>query len=275
MSLTTDMSLNATEKPLQSKSSAFTQPTVGIITGFGINADQELALAFEMAGAKVKKVHASQVFEEPSILRDWQIAAFPGGFSYGDHIGSGQVLGYQVRVRLAEELDRLIARDGLIIGICNGFQTLVKSGILPNLQATGQSEVSLIHNHLGAFIDTWVSLEVNPNNPSPWLKVLNANHLREIEYPIRHGEGRFIFGSQETREAMLNHQQIAFRYRDNPNGSQDDVAGITDRTGRILGLMPHPEAFLSSYRHPRWTREPISDPTPGLQLFLGGVRYFQ
>jgi phosphoribosylformylglycinamidine (FGAM) synthase-like amidotransferase family enzyme len=271
------MSAELTQKPVQSQSKNLTlsQPTAGIITGFGINADQELALAFEMAGARVHKVHASNVFENPSMIKEWQIAAFPGGFSYGDHIGSGQVLAHQVKVRLGEELQRLVERDGLIIGICNGFQTLVKSGILPNLLGNRKPDVSLIHNAQGAFIDTWISLDVNQNNSSPWLTVLKTNHQQKIEYPIRHGEGRFIFGSEQSRQEILSHEQIAFRYKENPNGSQDHVAGITDRTGKILGLMPHPEAFLTSYRHPRWTREPIQEPTAGLGLFLGGVGYFR
>jgi len=250
------------------------QPLVGLITGFGINADQELALAFEMAGAQVQRVHASDLFENPKILQNWQIAAFPGGFSYGDHIGSGQVLAHQVRVRLGEELEKLVQRDGLILGICNGFQTLVKSGILPNLQGNSQPEVSLIHNSKGSFIDTWVKLGVNERNTSPWLKTLIKNQQTEIEYPIRHGEGRFIFGGEVVRHDILSADLVAFRYRDNPNGSEDDIAGITDRSGKILGLMPHPEAFLTSYRHPRWNRQSVQEPTWGLQLFQGGVGYF-
>ena len=270
-------------------------PKAGILTGYGINADKELAQAFELAGAQAQLVHLHDVFENPSIMKDWSIVAFPGGFSFGDHLGSGKVLSHQVKIRMGEQLAGHISRGGLVLGICNGFQTLVKMGLLPDLNQSMEPQVSLIHNDSGTFIDRWVGLRVNRNNPSPWLTNLGdtSGHL---EYPIRHGEGKFIFLDEEIRRTVHNRNLVAFTYHgpagnaaaaghnntaghnkfsdqpDNPNGSTDHIAGITDTTGRVLGLMPHPEAFLRAHQHPKWTRELIKEPTPGLQLIQNGVR---
>jgi phosphoribosylformylglycinamidine synthase len=144
-------------------------------------------------------------------------------------------------------------------------------GLLPNTNNDMEPSVSLIHNDSGQFLDRWVRLEVNFHNSSPWLSELGSKK-ETLEYPVRHGEGKFIFGSEVIRRELSNNQRIALRYLDNPNGSVDDVAGITDGTGRVLGLMPHPEAFLYSQQHPRWTRERVEEPTAGLRLFQGAVK---
>lgn len=242
---------------------------VGVLSGYGINADKELAYAFGLAGAEAELVHLEDLFADASRLGRWQILAFPGGFSFGDHLGSGNVLAHSLRNRLGKQISEFVLRGGLVLGICNGFQTLVRMGLLPNLEGDMEPEVGLIHNQQGKFIDSWVSLELNEGNHSPWLSGFRG---REIEFPIRHGEGRFIFRDPEVRKKVLEQNLVAFRYRDNPNGSEFDIAGITDRTGQVLGLMPHPEAFVSPYQHPSWSRGLPQEPTVGLELIGAAVR---
>lgn len=239
-----------------------------VLTGYGINADRELAEAFRAAGAIPERTHVSDILSDPGALASFGIIAFPGGFSFGDHLGSGKVLAYLVKSRLGNELDAFVRDGKLILGICNGFQTLVKMGILPNLAGDFTPEVSLIHNAGGLFDDRWVRVRYNPENLSPWVRGLDR-----LEYPIRHGEGRFITGSSETAEELTRRKLIALSYDGiNPNGSEMDIAGITDATGRVLGMMPHPEAFLFPENHPRWTRERI-DPAAGRRLFENAVEY--
>lgn len=237
-----------------------------VMTGYGINADRELEEAFRRAGSETERVHVSDLLDGTEGLRRFDILAFPGGFSFGDHLGSGKVLAYLVKGRFKAELDRFIAEGKFILGICNGFQTLVKMGILPNLSGTWEQEVSLIHNEAGVFDDRWVRVRYNSNNPSPWLAGLDR-----MSYPIRHGEGRFITASAGVA-AELERQNLVALYYDgsNPNGSESDIAGITDPTGRILGMMPHPEAFLEPCNHPRWTRETVPEKA-GLALFENAV----
>jgi phosphoribosylformylglycinamidine synthase subunit PurQ / glutaminase len=249
-----------------------------IITGFGINADLELKKAFEIAGAKADLTHVNDIIRDPSRLTGYQIMGFPGGFSFGDHIGSGKVFGSLFKQKLKGTMDAFIASGKLVIGICNGFQVLVKMGILPNLKGNWDQEVSLIHNESGKFEDRWVKIEYNPQSPCIWTK-----GLPPIEIPVRHGEGKFIIGSHDIEVALKRENLIAAfyvsrsggetAYPDNPNGSVLDIAGICDQTGRVFGLMPHPEAFLIPENHPLWTNEHVSE-TAGLELFRNSVRYF-
>ena len=219
-------------------------PLTTVLTGYGINADLELIEAFSRAGARTRRVHVNDLLADPRLLDDARILAFPGGFSYGDHVGSGLVLAHRLRV-LREALDRFRASQGLILGICNGFQVLVKMGILPDLAGSWEQEVSLVHNASGLFEDGWVTARFEPGNTSPWL----AN-LTGVDLPIRHGEGRFVAPPQVVEQLEAD-DLVALRYENrNPNGSVNDIAGITDRTGMVLGMMPHPEAFLSPHNHP-------------------------
>ncbi|MDR1316245.1 MAG: phosphoribosylformylglycinamidine synthase subunit PurQ [Spirochaetales bacterium] len=239
-----------------------------ILTGYGINADRELAEAFRLAGTNPERIHLSGILENPALLASCDILAFPGGFSFGDHLGSGRVLAYLVKRRLKNELEAFVRDGKLILGICNGFQILVKMGILPNFGGDFTQEVSLIHNDSGLFTDQWVSLRYNEANPSPWIRGLSPTH-----YPIRHGEGRFITASPEVLEKIKNKNLIAIYYNGlNPNGSEMDIAGITDETGRILGMMPHPEASLFPENHPLWTRGGGSEPS-GRKLFENAAAY--
>lgn len=238
----------------------------GVITGHGINADAELKEAFEFAGARALSLHIHDLIDEPGQLRDLHILGFPGGFSFGDHLGSGLVFAHLCSQHLKDPLERFILGGGLIIGICNGFQVLAKMGLLPNLEGRWTQEVSLIHNDTGVFEDSWVRVAFNGKSPCVWTK-----GLTEMEMPIRHGEGRFIAGSRETLGLLERENLIALTYKGrNPNGSEADIAGITDRTGRVFGLMPHPEAFLYPENHPRWTREKIAQ-AEGLKIFRNAV----
>lgn len=241
-----------------------------VITGYGINADVELVNAFEMSGAEAQRLHINDLIENPQTLRDFHIAGFAGGFSFGDHMGSGLVYAHLFKKNLQQELDRFVDEGKLIIGICNGFQVLVKMGVLPNTRKDWTQEVSLIHNESGVFQDEWVTLEFNGESPCVWTKGLS-----DMEVPIRHGEGRFITDNAEVLSRLKEDNLLAIRYKGcNPNGSEEAVAGITDPTGRILGLMPHPEAFIHPENHPRWTREKIEE-AAGLKIFEKGVEYIK
>ena len=240
-----------------------------IITGYGINADRELSEAFRLAGGSPESIHLSDILENPACLTGCDILAFPGGFSFGDHLGSGKVLAHLVKSRFKKELEAFVRDGKLIIGICNGFQILVKMGILPNFSGDFTQEVSLIHNESGVFTDRWIPVRYNKANSSPWIQNLEPTH-----YPIRHGEGRFITASPEVAEKIRQKNLSALFYDGvNPNGSEMDIAGITDETGRILGMMPHPEAFLFPENHPQWTRKAVS--AEGRKLFENAVQYCQ
>lgn len=271
---------------------------VCVITGFGINADVELETAFKEVGAKAQRWHITDLIQQPTLLNDFHIVAFPGGFSYGDHIGSGKVFAGLFKKSLKNALNRFVAVGKLVIGICNGFQVLVKMGILPNLNDNWDPEVSLIHNDSGKFEDRWVKVYFNPHSPCVWTKGLDP-----IELPVRHGEGKFITQSEKILQTLIQKNLVAIQYMTrselgkpfaektadkspterarelvpypfNPNGSFYNVAGICDPSGRVLGLMPHPEAFLYPENHPRWTSELVKN-GDGLQIFQKGVKYIR
>ena len=241
--------------------------SVCIITGYGINADLELERAFQAVGAQAERIHFNDLVSDFSRMESANILAFPGGFSFGDHLGAGLVFAARFRRALGKPFHRFLDRGGLVLGICNGFQILVKMGVLPNLSGADTPEVSLIHNNSGVFEDSWVRISFDPDCPSVWTRGLG-----EMDVPIRHGEGRFVTKNEDVLDNIENHHLGAVRYVDrNPNGSEGHIAGICDLTGRILGLMPHPEAFLYPENHPRWTREPVLRPE-GLELLRNGVR---
>lgn len=250
-----------------------------IITGYGINADYELKEAFELAGSDAERIHINDIIEAPQLLARYHILAFPGGFSFGDHLGSGKVFANLFKRNLKEELDKFVREGKLIIGICNGFQVLVKMGILPNLNKNWEQEVSLIHNISGKFEDRWIRVKFNPQSKCVWTEGLN-----QLELPVRHGEGRFVVKSMEILDLLRKENLITLQYTngstdtvpypDNPNGSIDNIAGICDKTGRIFGLMPHPEAFLIPQNHPRWPHTK-PDPPNALKIFKNGVTYIR
>lgn len=249
------------------------QPKALIIGGNGINADAELAEAFRLAGAAPDRRHVNDLVAEPSIIDDFSIVGFPGGFSYGDHLGSGQVLALLCRRGLKESLGAFVARGGVAIGICNGFQALVKMGMLPNRSGAWDREVSLVHNASGSFLDDWVDVRFESGSRCVW----TAGGLEPRPLPIRHGEGRFVARDAATLAALERDGLVVMRYgkpgsvpgTGNPNGSEADIAGLCDGTGRVLGIMPHPEAYLVRENGPFRRRSGTA--VLGLDLFEKGV----
>ena len=274
----------------------------------GTNCDAEAAFAFENCGAHVRVAHINQLFDGRARLGDGHILVIPGGFTYGDDIASGRILANELRLRLGEDLCRFIGDGKLMIGICNGFQVMVKAGILPGpldaQQEKGRDSsslreepaaartVTLTNNDSGKFEDRWCHLKTE--GKSVWTEGLGG----VVYFPVAHAEGKFIPQDQGVLAKLRDNGQIAFRYCDpqggkpaypeNPNGSVDDIAGITDKTGRILGLMPHPERHFLFTQHPFWTR--LSLPAPagslpagkaglngkhghGAKIFANGVEY--
>ncbi len=257
-----------------------------VLTGFGINCDGETARAFERSGAEVRRVHLNDLIAEPRLLADSAILAVPGGFSFGDDIASGRVLANRLRYRLGNELRRFIADGKLVIGVCNGFQVLVKMGLLPDAEGGMTQTVTLTHNSSARFEDRWVLLAVDPSTPCVWLRGIESLML-----PVRHGEGKFLVEDTALLTAMRHDGRTALRYAlpdraltggafaggaypANPNGSMDDVAGLCDVTGRVFGLMPHPEAYVDATNHPAWTRggSPEGD-GDGLRIFRNAVEF--
>jgi len=251
------------------KSEVKTVVLTAVITGYGINADRELERAFTLAGSQAERIHIQDFIDNPEKLQDFHILAFPGGFSFGDHLGSGLVFAHLFRKHLKNSLEKFIADGKLIIGICNGFQVLVKMGVLPDFEGDWTPDVSLIHNSTGLFENSWLTVSFSKRSQCVWTK-----NLEEMDVPIRHGEGRFI-APASVLERIENENLAAVRYLDrNPNGSANNIAGITDRTGRILGLMPHPEAFLFPENHPRWSSGNITEGY-GIRIFRNGVDYIK
>jgi phosphoribosylformylglycinamidine synthase subunit PurQ / glutaminase len=252
------------------------KPRVCIIVGLGINADAELGQAFRMAGAAASSVHVKDLIAQPGLLASFEILAFPGGFSFGDHLGSGKVFATLFRRNLGSAMNGFAARGGLVIGVCNGFQVLAKMGALPNLSGSASQEASLIHNDSGLFEDRWVRVRFEGRSRCVWTRGIS-----EMDLPVRHGEGKFIVRSAQVLGLLESDGLIALRYAsprggppvypEDPNGSDGHVAGICDPSGRVFGLMPHPEAFIHPQNHPEWTSGSIAR-GEGLLIFANGVR---
>jgi phosphoribosylformylglycinamidine synthase len=252
-----------------------------ILRAAGINCDFETQDAFELAGASVDRMHINKVIGEPGVLRDYQILVFPGGFSYGDDVSAGKILANQVVHHLADVVREFIAAGKLVLGICNGFQVLVKSGILPGFEQgrglTVSPEVTITSNDNGKFEDRWVYLEPGSS------RCVFIDQGRRIYLPIAHGEGKFVGINDGIVERIREGGYAAFRYVDaegnrggfpiNPNGSVDDIAGLTDSTGRVLGLMPHPERHIHRWQHPHWTRLEGDGEASGMSIFRNAVDY--
>ena len=240
-----------------------------VLKGYGLNCEVETAAGFSRAGATVESVHLHDVLDRASqkdALSGYHILAFVGGFSFGDHIQSGRVYANRLRFRMGDALCRFVDDGGMALGICNGFQTLVCLGLLPALGRTAGTglapqSAALVHNDRLGYFDTWVNLLVDDESPCVWTRGL----ARTIELPSRHGEGKLLFRDEETRQSILSSHLVPVRYADasgkptevwpaNPNGSPDGAAGLCDPTGRIFGLMPHPDAFLDPENHPDWIR---------------------
>lgn len=267
------------------------KPKVIVLTGYGINCDEETKYAFELAGAEVKLCHVNDLIEDKSKLGNYQILAFPGGFSFGDDTGAGNALANRIRNHLGEQVRRFVERDKLVLGICNGFQALTNLGLVPALNENyGERRVALVHNDSARYQCEWVDLKFNSRNTTPWLW-----RSLEMSLPIAHGEGKF-FTDSATLEQLKRRQLIAAQYvqgemhaffhkKDhNPNGSLEDIAGISDETGKVLGMMPHPERAIHFTQLPNWPiikeklkRKGLAIPeyASGLTIFENGVNYFK
>lgn len=261
-----------------------------VLTGYGLNCDHETAYVFERAGAVAERVHINALIDGSASLDDFQIMAFTGGFSWGDEHGAGVVQAVRMKTNIGEALVKFIEKGNLVIGICNGFQTLVNLGLLPGFDGDDtERSVALAANDCGNFRDQWVHLKIEGDSPCVFTQGIDR-----IELPVRHGEGKFIADS-EVVARLAEKNRIVCRYATpegaaangafphNPNGSMDDIAGICDKTGRLFGLMPHPEGFNHATNHPDWTRrkaeaqrdgKPLDFEMTGLRIFENAVGYF-
>lgn len=259
-----------------------------VVRAPGTNCDVELCRAFAMAGAAVDLVHLDRLCESPGRLDGYDIVGFPGGFSYGDDIASGRVYAVKLREKVYPALRQAAARGCPMIGVCNGFQVLVQAGLLPGPAAgepwpdvSPEQSIALTDNQDARFHDRWVGFDVNPASVCLWTQGLleelaDQTRVRLThQFPAAHGEGRFVTASAAILDRLEQQGQVVLRYADNYNGSQNAIAGVCDASGRIFGLMPHPERFLDWNRHPSWTRLPREmiegSQTPGLKIFRAAV----
>lgn len=273
-------------------------PKCCILRAPGTNCDLETAHTFELAGGSSERVHLFRLLEDPAQLRDYQVLCIPGGFSYGDDIGAGVIFSRQLRSQLNDVMTEFLQADKLILGICNGFQVILKAGLLMRRGVEGEAaasnyedQVTLTWNRNGRYTDRWVKLKVASSN-SVFLKDMD-----EVELPIAHAEGRIAVANDGVLQQLRDQQQIALCYWNdeasalaqksgdptnigqlpepcNPNGSLANIAGLSDETGRVLGLMPHPERFIFATQHPQWTRQGLKGEGAGMKLFRNAVDYF-
>jgi len=259
------------------------KPKIMIMSGYGLNCEEETKFAFELAGAKenivADIVHINDLIAKPKMLSQYDILAFPGGFSYGDDTGSGKAYANKFKNHLAKELKEFLSRDTLMIGICNGFQIVTNLGILPG---------ALTHNSGRQYIDRWVDLEVPAGIKSPWLR-----RIKKLSIPIAHGEGRYVKRNNSNSKDRKK-LSVALRYvkgeickfqnlEKNPNGSDYDIAGVLAYNGRVLGLMPHPERAMFAHQSPLWFQSKSESRIrsgqqtkegAGLQIFKNAINYF-
>ncbi len=264
-----------------------------VLTGYGLNCDYETAYAFKKVGANAQRCHINTLIDGTVSLDSFQIMAFIGGFSWADDHGAGVIQAVRMKTNIGEKILSFINRGNLVIGICNGFQTLVNLGLLPGFDGDYQNrKVALTWNESGRYRDDWVKLKINPDSPCIFTK-----DIKNMELPIRHGEGKF-YTDESTLERLLRESQVVMQYTNedgypaggvfplNPNASLNDIAGICDPTGRVFGLMPHPEAFSHPTNYPDWTRiKEIQKrknkvdfysglPPLGLKIFKNAVDFF-
>lgn len=263
------------------------KPKVLVFSGYGLNCEEETQFAFNLAGGDAEIIHINDLIKNKKRMRSFQVIAFPGGFSYGDDTGSGNAYAHKVKNHLWSEIERFLKGEKLIIGLCNGCQILVNLGLVPGLgNKYGERQVALLHNESARYIDRWVDLKIESS--SPWLK-----DVKKLSVPIGHGEGR-LFADERTLEKLEKKNLIAFTYVKgeictfqnlpaNPTGTLKNIAGLTDESGRVLGMMPHPERSIFFTQLPNWTfvkedykRQGKKIPTygPGLKVFQNAVSYF-
>jgi phosphoribosylformylglycinamidine synthase len=268
-------------------------PRVLILRAPGTNCDEETAFAFERAGATAERIHVNRLIENPALKDRYQILCVPGGFSYGDDIAAGRILATRLQKHLADLVDTFArgAGDRLVLGICNGMQVLMRLGVLTDgVGQPDQSPATLTWNNHGRFEDRWVHLAVD-KTPCVFLKNVDRMYL-----PMAHAEGKFVAANDSVLDELRSQGRLAIRYAradrdgagqggvqeevlpfpDNPNGSDANVAGVCDQSGRVFGLMPHPERHIDPTQHPCWTRR-CEQPEfgDGLAMFKNAVEWFE
>jgi phosphoribosylformylglycinamidine synthase I len=245
-----------------------------ILRAPGTNCDVEAAFAFERAGAQVDLIHVDELIRRQKPLSNYQIMVIPGGFTYGDDISAGRILANELRLKLGDEIQKFVDDGRLILGICNGFQVLVKAGLLPKSKGENSQSLTLASNDSGRFECRWVYLRANKTSPCIFTRGINLMYL-----PVAHGEGKVVIepGVLEELNVALYYADetgdIRAGYPHNPNGSVNNIAGICDATGRIFAMMPHPERFIRLTQHPRWARERGGDYGDGFRVFLSAVEW--
>jgi phosphoribosylformylglycinamidine synthase len=248
-----------------------------VIYGYGVNCQAESKYVIEKSGGKADILHLNRLLDNPQLLKEYNMLFLPGGFSFGDDLGSGKVFCNKMKFKLRNPLEEFVSDNNLVLGICNGFQMLVKMGLLP--KPDFMQRVTLIPNESGHFEDRWVILKGNPDSPCVFTKGLDY-----LFAPVRHGEGKFVPKDEGILKELKERNQIVFRYTDedgrlagypyNPNGSVDNIAGICDSTGRIFGMMPHPEAFNMVENCPYWVKGSVKEAL-GLRIFSNAVEYLK
>lgn len=261
------------------------KPPVLIITGHGVNCEAESRYAWNQAGADVDFLHLHDLLDDSTKLHNYRALMFIGGFSYGDHMGSGQVMAQRLRTRVQDDLQKFVEDDNLVLGVCNGFQVMIKLGLVPGLDGDFFTQrLALMQNNCGTFQNFWVELKFEPGSPCVF-----TNGLDRMPLPIRHGEGKIYTPDGKVLKAVEAANCVACRYIDpatgeptqsfphNPNGSQHAIAGLCDPSGRLFGLMPHPEAYLFPEHHPHWDLDRVRGDLPreglGMQLFRNAIGY--
>ncbi|MBM4166762.1 MAG: phosphoribosylformylglycinamidine synthase I [Ignavibacteria bacterium] len=265
------------------------KPKTFILSGYGFNCEEETKIAFELSGGSAEIIHINDWIDNKNQIREYQIFAIPGGFSYGDDTGSGNAMANKIRNHCWDELLKFISEDKLVIGICNGFQVLVNLGLLPAVNGEyGKRTAAMLHNTSARYINRWVNVKTTSE------KCIFTKNISQMFIPVAHGEGNF-FVEVETLSHLKANEQIALRYvcedgtnangefPSNPNGSLDDIAGMCDASGRVFGLMPHPERGMFFTQRPDWTllkeklkreEKPLPEWNDGIEIFRNAVHYF-
>lgn len=259
-----------------------------VLSGYGLNCEEETKFAFELGGGQADIIHVNDLIAAPELLEKYQILALPGGFSYGDDTGSGNAFANKLRHHLGDALHAFVARETLVIGICNGFQIIANLGLVPAMhQDYTRPAVALTTNDSSQYLDRWVDLKIA--GKSPWFE-----GIEKLSLPIAHGEGK-LFADKSVLAELVKNRQVALQYESgeiceyldlpaNPNGSVDDIAAITDTSGRILGMMPHPERAVTFTQLPHWplaadqlrrNKKPLPQQGPGLALFKNAAGWFK